>query len=129
MNNGETIFTEELMHKARECKSPEEIIALAKENGVDITEAQAEEYFKMLSPVNGELADEELDNVSGGCETVTVKAVDEKGNIYSLNYLRVETYTVCFTGYNSGTCSSCDKVNYYEDNYGNKIYYCTNYEV
>ena len=40
--------------------------ALAKENGIDITEEIANEYFGRLHPALGELSDEELDNVAGG---------------------------------------------------------------
>lgn len=57
----------ELMLKAKECKSVEELLNLAKENGVELTEEQAKEYFAKMNPSNGELADDELDNVAGGC--------------------------------------------------------------
>ena len=43
----------------------EELIALAKENGVEIAPEKAEELFEQMN-ANGELSDEELDNVSGG---------------------------------------------------------------
>ena len=56
----------ELILKAKECKSAEEIMALAKENGYELTEEQAKEYFEKLN-ANGEIADDELDNVAGGC--------------------------------------------------------------
>ena len=57
----------ELILKAKECKSAEEIMALAKENGYELTEEQAKEYFEKLN-ANGEIADDELDNVAGGCD-------------------------------------------------------------
>lgn len=44
----------------------EEILALAKENGVELTEAEAEKYFASLNPEYGNFADEELGNVAGG---------------------------------------------------------------
>ena len=56
----------ELIAKARAAKSAEELAALAKENGIDITEEIANEYFGRLHPALGELSDEELDNVAGG---------------------------------------------------------------
>ena len=56
----------ELIAKAKQAKSPEELMALAKENGIDITEEIANEYFGRLHPALGELSDEELDNVAGG---------------------------------------------------------------
>ena len=43
----------------------EELIALAKENGVEIAPEKAEELFEQMN-ANGELSDEELDQVSGG---------------------------------------------------------------
>ena len=62
----------ELIAKAKQTKSPEELMALAKENGVELTEESAQAYFNQLNPKTGELADDELsdselDNVSGGC--------------------------------------------------------------
>ena len=56
----------ELIAKARAAKSAEELAALAKENGRDITEEIAHDYFDRLHPALGELSDEELDNVAGG---------------------------------------------------------------
>ena len=56
----------ELIAKAKEAKSPEELMALAKENGVELTEESAKAYFNQLNPKTGELADDELDNVAGG---------------------------------------------------------------
>lgn len=56
----------ELIAKAKEAKSPEELMALAKENGMELTEEAASTYFNQLNPKMGELADDELDNVAGG---------------------------------------------------------------
>lgn len=55
----------ELMQKANMAKTPEELLALAKENGMDITPEQAREYFARLHKT-GELEDDELENVAGG---------------------------------------------------------------
>ena len=60
-------LTKELVAKAKEAKTPEELMALAKENGVGLTEEEAKAYFDRLHPQTGELSDSELDNVSGGC--------------------------------------------------------------
>ncbi|MDE5754255.1 MAG: Nif11-like leader peptide family RiPP precursor [Oscillospiraceae bacterium] len=65
----ENKMTPELIEKARQAESPEELLALAKENGITLTEDEAREYFSELhkqSQKNGELSDDELDNVSGG---------------------------------------------------------------
>ena len=56
----------ELIAKAKETKSVEELMALAKENDIDMTEESAEAYFNQFHPTSGELPDEELDNVAGG---------------------------------------------------------------
>ncbi len=46
-------------------KSAEEPAMLAKENGIELTEGEAEEFFEM-SDRSRELSDDKLDNVSGG---------------------------------------------------------------
>ncbi len=56
---------EEMILKAKEAKSAEELLALAKENGMELTEESAKAYFEKLHK-SGEISDEELDNVSGG---------------------------------------------------------------
>lgn len=58
-------MNQELLEKVKEAKSAEELLSLAKENGVELTEDEAAEYFAQLNK-SGELSDEELDNVSGG---------------------------------------------------------------
>lgn len=61
----ENNFTPEIIEKAKQAKSAEELMALAKENGIGITEEQAAEYFERLNR-SGELSDDELDSVAGG---------------------------------------------------------------
>lgn len=56
----------EWIEKARAAGTPEELLTLAKENGTELTEAEAASYFEQLHPKTGELSDEELDNVAGG---------------------------------------------------------------
>ena len=41
-------------------------MALAKENGMELTEESAKAYFEQLNPKTGELSDDELNNVAGG---------------------------------------------------------------
>ena len=55
----------ELFEKAKGAKSAEELLTLAKENGVELTKEETEAYFAQLNK-SGELSDEELDNVAGG---------------------------------------------------------------
>lgn len=59
------ISNEELMAKARGAKSAEELLALAKENDVELTEEGAKAYFEQMNKT-GELEDDELDSVAGG---------------------------------------------------------------
>ena len=59
-------LNKELLAKAKEAKTPEELMALAKENGIEMTEEEAQKSFALLHSQSGELADEELDNVAGG---------------------------------------------------------------
>ncbi len=60
-----SVFTQELIEKAKQAKSAGEISALAKEHGVEMSEGTAKAYFEKLNS-SGEMSDEELDNVSGG---------------------------------------------------------------
>lgn len=55
----------ELLEKARQTNSPEELLALAKENNYPMSEEEAKDYFEKLHK-SGELSDDELDNVAGG---------------------------------------------------------------
>ena len=60
-------MNKELLAKAKEAKNPDELMSLAKENGIGLTEEETKAYFDRLHPQTGELSDSELDNVSGGC--------------------------------------------------------------
>ena len=62
----ENKFTPELIEKAKSAKTPEELMALAKENGMELTEESAKAYFEAIHPEAGELSDDELNNVAGG---------------------------------------------------------------
>ncbi len=60
-------ITPELLEKAELAKSAEELLALAKENGAEITAEEANTYFAGLNPKTGELSDELNDVAGGGC--------------------------------------------------------------
>ena len=60
-------MNKELLEKAKEAKTPDELMSLAKENGIELTAESAAAYFERLNSKTGELSDSELDNVSGGC--------------------------------------------------------------
>ena len=79
-------LTPEMIEKAKAAKTAEELLALANENNVEMTNEEAAIYFAQLHPVSGELSDDELDNVAGGgCET-------------SEGYTIVTSEKKCFTG-------------------------------
>ena len=68
----------EMIEKAKEAKSAEELLELAKENGVEMTVDEAKTYFAQLSPKSGELDDDDLDNVAGGACARTEQANNAK---------------------------------------------------
>ena len=59
-------ISKELLEKAKAAKTAEELIEMAKEENIELTAEQAAKAFAELNKT-GELSDEELDNVSGGC--------------------------------------------------------------
>lgn len=60
-------MTEDLLKKACEAKSPEELLRIAHENGMtDFNEENARVYFDALTR-HGELSDEEINAAGGGC--------------------------------------------------------------
>ena len=60
-------ITKEMLEKAMQCKTAEELIALAKAEGYDITKEEAEAYFTEISDM--ELDSEKLKQIAGGIET------------------------------------------------------------
>jgi len=59
-----TKITNEMLEKAAMCQTPEELIALAKAAGIEITKDEAEAYLDELEDV--ELSSEVLESVAGG---------------------------------------------------------------
>ena len=59
-------FSKELIEKAKTAKTAEELLAMAKAENIEMTAEEAAKYFAELHKT-GELSDEELNNVSGGC--------------------------------------------------------------
>ncbi len=81
-------MTEDMIAKAKEAQSAEELLQLAKDNGMDdFTMQDAEDLYAQMH-ASGEMSDEEMENVSGGCSTT----VDGK------KYKVVTCDTNCFTG-------------------------------
>ena len=57
-------LTKEMLAKAMQCETADELIALAKTGGYELTKEEAEAYFDELSEC--ELKDGDLKHVAGG---------------------------------------------------------------
>ena len=118
----ENKLTQELIEKAKLAKSVGELFALAKENGIELTEEEANTYFAQLNPKKGELGDDELDSVAGGGKCGTIyknkRPVITVGNTCDL--WRCEKchqpkldlggigYGYCAPCKNVGACTNCE---------------------
>ena len=60
-------ISKEMLAKAMQCKTADELIALAKTGGIELTKEEAEAYFAEVSDM--ELDSEKLKNIAGGCIT------------------------------------------------------------
>lgn len=125
----ENKLTTELMEKAKQAKSAEELLALARENGMDdFTEESAAAYFECLHKP-GELSDEELDNVAGGgCHAGDGRLIVTAGN--SCKSWKCEkcgwekaahNNRRCGCSMHGPTCGNCHYCTY-----ENLIWYCNN---
>lgn len=63
-------LTLDFIEKAKQAKSAEELLSIAKENGAELTEEESNEYFALLNEPDKELFDDELDDVVGGVKDV-----------------------------------------------------------
>ena len=59
-----TKITREMLEKAEQCKTADDLVALAKANGITLTKEEADAYLAEMD--NMELDEEALDNVAGG---------------------------------------------------------------
>ena len=59
-------FSNEMIEKAKTAKTAEELLEMAKAENIELNAEEAAQAFAKMNR-NGELSDEELDNVSGGC--------------------------------------------------------------
>lgn len=59
-------LSNELLEKAKTARTAEELLEIAKAENVELTEDEAAKAFSKLNKT-GELSDDELDNVAGGC--------------------------------------------------------------
>ena len=102
-------MNEEMIQAIKEANSAEELRAAAKENDIELTEEQAKEYFDRFH-TSGELSDEELGAVAGGCRayghlTVTDGYCCEKWK----KDQRIKLHTDFYEEYQSAKrCGSCE---------------------
>jgi len=93
----ENKMTKEVLKAAKGTGSVEELQKLAKENGMELDAAQAEEMYARLHPVTQELSDDELDNVTGGdscdvgysCPKCGSTEASSREPLYGCTYLRL----------------------------------------
>ena len=60
----EKMPSKELIQKAQDCETPEQLIELAKTEGIELTKEEAEAFLAQMQDV--ELDSENLDKVAGG---------------------------------------------------------------
>lgn len=82
-------LTEEQIAKVKACKNQEELFALAKQEGIELT-------------------DEQLEAVSGGCGTSTTSKIRQRGGVCP--YCHSKFVTSCFTDHGMYYyCETCEK--------------------
>lgn len=97
-------FTKEQMNKALAAKSAEELLAMAKAEGIEMTEEEAKLIFAELHK-EGELTDAELDAVAGG-----------KEEDYEAYPPRKSDWFVCDTSnFSCRHCGNCVCFHYYPE--------------
>ncbi len=85
----------ELIAKAKECMTAQELLALAKENDIELNEEQAEKLLAKLNTI-GEVSDNELDNVAGGgCDSFVEKCPKCKSKNLRHKFSRKYVYFHC----------------------------------
>ncbi len=96
----------ELLEKAKKAKNPEELLSMAKENSVELTNDEAKTYFARLNPKEGELNDDDLDDVSGGCNTTYLYGTPVVTAFNTCEYYTAEGSNHLITP-NGGSCTGC----------------------
>lgn len=103
-------LNKELLEKAKNAKNPEELMAVAKENSIDLTADEANTYFARFNAKSGELGDDELGDVAGGrkCMTTYYEGHPVVTAFNSCEHYRFESYS--YAGLDkggSGQCRTC----------------------
>ena len=64
MSVDRNMITHEMLEEVMQCETAEDLIALAKTKGIEITKEEADAYLEELSSVS--LDAEDIDNIAGG---------------------------------------------------------------
>ncbi len=76
-------ITKEMLEKALQCETVEDLLALAKAEGIELNKEEAEAYLDELSEC--ELKDGDLKHIAGG-RIVAVGNCSERGSFYVESY-------------------------------------------
>ena len=110
-------LTAEQIVKMKEAKTAEELIALAKAEGVETSEEEIRARFAEMHKA-GEIADEELDNVAGGCGTPSrppkhEMALDDDGRVICpFCKVQFSSFAIYYNGgdsYDRVGCEQCGR--------------------
>ena len=107
-------FNSELIKKAKAAKTVEELTEIVKAGGVELTADEASSCFAQLNPKQGEILDDDLENVVGGaCGGSGSKEEETHNFVCRMCGSKNPPITVYWEtfGYGRG-CSDCG--NYYE---------------
>ena len=124
-------LTPEMIEKAKAAKSAEDLLALAKENNVEMTADEAKTYFAQLNPTSGELNDDDLDSVAGGaCSTID----DAKSKVANLacpqcGAVGKFTHNHSYVDGHWWACRSCLAECWTEDAEGNSVMHTTGLKI
>ena len=120
-------FTNEQLIKAKSAKTAEELLALAKASGIELTEEQAKTYFAELNKT-GELSDDELTSVAGGDKGEETPPPPAPTEYFYQDFVGKGAASswapICPNELGFRTCGECEG-NDYEYKNGNS-YYCCN---
>ena len=110
-------LTPELIAKARAAKNAEDLLALAKENNLEISKEEAKNYFEQLN-ANSAVSDDELDAVTGGGLFGLSCPNNDEDDTDPLKHSEGEV---------TGKCANCGSTNIYirtVDTSGGKSFIC-----
>ena len=60
------LMTKEMLAKAKACETPEDLMALARENGAELSMEQAKKFLAELENHDMDLSDVDMEKVAGG---------------------------------------------------------------